>query len=57
MKHTSDAKMTAKSTKRPGNKTAAPQKQRLQSYAKQMVTLLALQQTVVRNLQREIEES
>jgi hypothetical protein len=48
---------TAKSTRRPRIQTNTPKKQLLQNYAKQLVTLLALQQAVTRNLQKEIDDS
>jgi len=49
---------TAKGTRRPRTpQTDTSHKQRLQNYAKQMVTLLALQQTVMRNLTKEIDDS
>jgi hypothetical protein len=55
MKRGNGTKETAKSKRRPRNQAAAPNKHLLRSYVQQMVTLLALQQTVMQNLQKEIE--
>jgi len=55
MKRENRIKETAKSTRRTRRQAAVPHKQRLRSYARQIITLLALQQTVMQNLQKEIE--
>ena len=49
--------ITAKSIKRPRMQIGEAKKQKLNGHVKQLITLLALQQAVTRNLQKEINIS